>query len=89
MAIWNAIVARITLNGNMECNCRSYHTKTVFVSHSFLCITTHNFVKSVPKGKAHTAQLLIYYDAHLKHNHTIVTHITLTIQVIFVISTNC
>ena len=32
---------------------------------------------------------LIYYDAHLKHNHTIVAHITLTIQVIFVISTNC
>ena len=26
---------------------------------------------------------------HLKHNHTIVAHITLTIQVIFVISTNC
>ena len=27
--------------------------------------------------------------AHVKHNHTIVAHITLTIQVIFVISTNC
>ena len=34
------------LNHNIDCNCRSYHTNTVFVSHSFLCITTHNFVKS-------------------------------------------
>ena len=39
--------------------------------------------------QAHTAHLLIYYDAHLKHNHTIVAHITLTIQVIFFILTNC
>ena len=32
---------------------------------------------------------LILCDAHLKHNHTFVAHITLTIQVIFVISTKC
>ena len=50
----------------------------------------NNARDSFPKAmKAHTARLLIYYAAHLKHNHTIVAHITLTIQVIFVISTNC
>ena len=64
--------------------------RTIFVK-SNLCKSRsyypNNACDSFPKAKAHTAHLLIYYDAHLKlkHNHTIVAHITLTIQVIFVI----